>query len=951
MAGPQSEWPRPFGRYTLLAPLAQGGMGEVCLAMSGRLSGAERLCVVKTIRPDLAGDPEFLGRFMDEGRVVCALTHPNIAQTIEVGVEGDVPFVAMEYVAGEDLDRILHAAQRAGEWLSVNFVITVIAGVLDGLAYAHRATSLDGTPLNLVHRDISPQNVRISWEGDVKVLDFGTARAAVRQTRTVHGVVFGKPGYMAPEQARGEDLDMRADLYALGIVTWELLAGTEMARDRTDKHMESLAHGEVVIPPIHGMRKDVPKVLDDWIEQMTQFEREHRFPDALTARRALMHAARERKLRIDREVVVDVLNRVLPDERDTSRSYVTALVAQGRAARFTGELSAVHSPAKHALRRVQTAASPEVTETGVIAGTRYRVGALLGAGGMGEVYAAEHADLGRAVALKILYPNHSQDHAVTRRFRMEARAIASLSHPNLVQVLDFGTTADGRLFYAMERLNGETLRECLRNTGRLSPAETVRVGAAVARGLAAAHAAGLVHRDLKPENIFLVRDGGVKLLDFGVAKATDPALLGGVEVQTTRAGELFGSPAYMAPEQASGRPVDARTDIYALGVVLYECLTGTPVFEGATMVEVLARQLAEAPKPISERAPDAGVPPALEEVVMNCLAKDPGRRPQSATDLAERLERALALGVESGALPVAVQTTSDVAPLVVGVGRGPKLLLGAAVAVAMAAAGVAFVKILLDDAGAASRQASVHSTQVGGSGQVATPAPAPHVTNAPAAHDVPPVQTNTTQSSVQPVQTNATQSNVQPAQGVPPVQASRLPAGASQANTPAVNTNGGTSLVHRAGDPASVRTASEPRRPSAAQVMLIDQGNPTTSAQNPLQAREQIQNTTSAATTTPREDRELHSSRTPPASRVDHYALARQALDARDHARAIAEANEAISHGQNTVAARILLGQAQMRSGHRAEAIAAWRLVLARDPGNEEARRLLRAAGENPDQF
>ncbi len=175
---------------------------------------------------------------------------------------------------------------------------------------------------------------------------------------------------------------------------------------------------------------------------------------------------------------------------------------------------------------------------------------------------------------------------------------------------------------------------------------------ALARGLAAAHAESVVHRDIKPENIFLTKTGGVKLLDFGVAKTNNAELLEGVARHETRAGEIFGSPAYMAPEQARNHTVDGRTDIYALGAVLYECLTGSVLFDGASLVETLTQQIVKAPVPPHERAPEAHVPPALEAVVMRCLAKDPNARYANANDLADALDRCL--GDEAAAISAAV---------------------------------------------------------------------------------------------------------------------------------------------------------------------------------------------------------------------------------------------------------------------------------------------------------
>ncbi len=649
-----STWPREFGRYILLAPLAQGGMGDVCLALAGELSVAQRLCVVKTVRPEYASDDEFLTRFLDEGRVLCALTHPNIGQILEVGTEGATPFVAMEHVAGIDLDALLYAARSARTQLPLEFVFIVTAAVLDGMAFAHRATALDGTPLHLVHRDISPQNIRMSWEGDVKVLDFGTAHATGRAARTAHGLVFGKPGYMSPEQARGEKVDARSDLFAIGVVMWELLTDRDFALAEPAEHMEALASGSYSFTPPTKLRRDAPRELDEWFEALTAWAPDRRFSDAASARRRLVDIGTARGIRFERESVARTLARFFPNDRENENARVRRLVAASKNVRN----SIPPGPP-----RAATAPLVSVPETDLVRGTRYRLGERIGAGGMGEVYAAEHVDLGRKVALKVLYAERSNDPAVVQRFRLEARSIAKLKHPNLVEVYDLGSTDDGRLFYAMEHLDGESLRERLhRPPKRLSPAESVRIGAALARGLAAAHEASVVHRDIKPENIFVTKSGEVKLLDFGVAKTNNAELLDGVDRHETRAGEIFGSPAYMAPEQARNHTVDGRTDIYAAGAVLYECLTGAVPFEGGSLVETLTQQIVKPPTPLRERAPDANIPAALEAVVLRCLAKDPSQRFANAAELAAALEASLRDDAPA-LVPVVPPSAIETAPL------------------------------------------------------------------------------------------------------------------------------------------------------------------------------------------------------------------------------------------------------------------------------------------------
>ncbi len=632
-------FPRDFGRYTLLTPLAQGGMGEVCLALSGELTQAQRLCVVKTIRVEYAAEAEFVSRFLDEGRVLCALTHPNIGQTLEVGVEQKIPFLAMEFVGGVDLDAVMHTSKEARTPIPADFALTVTAGVLDGMDYAHRATTVDGTRLSLVHRDISPQNLRVSWEGDVKILDFGTALAEGRGARTAHGLVFGKPGYMSPEQARGEKVDARTDLFAVGVVLWEMLAGRDFARGNLAEHMEAIARNRHRFTPPSELRDDLPPELDAWFAQMTAFDPAARFPDAWAARRALGDLAHAAGIRLERATLSSHLNTLYPQEQAREQAHIKTLVAAGRAVRAGGS-GPQPSPLRH------TATEPQAqADASLLRGTRYRMGASIGVGGMGEVFTAEHIDLGRTVAIKVLFADKSSDASVAQRFKQEARAIAALQHPNIVHVYDLGSTEDGRLFYAMERLLGETLRERLdglKALGRpwLPPAEIVRIGRGVAAGLAAAHSVGVVHRDIKPENIFLCEDGGIKVLDFGIAKANNKDTPD-TDKHLTRAGEIFGTPAYMAPEQGRGAAVDARTDLYSLGAVLYECATGHELFEGSTVVETLVRHMVDVPVAPRVRAPEADIPVALEALILRCLEKEPGARPDSAQTLAALLARSI----------------------------------------------------------------------------------------------------------------------------------------------------------------------------------------------------------------------------------------------------------------------------------------------------------------------
>src|ERR1700758_3703578 len=270
----------------------------------------------------------------------------------------------------------------------------------------------------------------------------------------------------------------------------------------------------------------------------------------------------------------------------------------------------------------------------------YEIQVPLGAGGMGEVYRARDTRLERAVAIKILSAHLCQNAEARDRFDREARAISSLSHPNICHLYDVGQQ-DGASYLVLEYLEGETLADRLRK-GSLSLEQVLRVGAEICQGLEKAHRSGVVHRDLKPSNIMLTKSGA-KLMDFGLAKAAVAAVgassssdsLATMSQPLTEQGTIVGTFQYMSPEQVEGKEADSRSDIFSLGAVLYEMVTGKRAFEGKTLVSVAASILEKEPEPI--RTVQPLTPASLERVVRKCLAKDPDARWQSSGDLASEL--------------------------------------------------------------------------------------------------------------------------------------------------------------------------------------------------------------------------------------------------------------------------------------------------------------------------
>lgn len=272
---------------------------------------------------------------------------------------------------------------------------------------------------------------------------------------------------------------------------------------------------------------------------------------------------------------------------------------------------------------------------------RYRIIEVIGQGGMGIVYEAEHVLIEKRVAVKVLRQDFTRKPDVVERFRQEARSASKIGHPNIIDVIDFGETPSGASYFVMEKLEGEDLAEVLCRECVLAPARAVNLIYQCCRALSAAHAKGIFHRDLKPENLFLVRTPAgaesVKIVDFGVAKMSDLADDPSGSRRLTRTGMLFGTPEYMSPEQARGMQLDHRADIYALGIILYELVTGRVPFEGSNFMEVLSKHGTEPLPELTVANPGTIVSEALRAVVLRALCKDREVRFQSMDEMAEAL--------------------------------------------------------------------------------------------------------------------------------------------------------------------------------------------------------------------------------------------------------------------------------------------------------------------------
>jgi serine/threonine protein kinase len=640
-------------------------MGALYLACTGD-RGFERRCVIKTVLPHLA-DKDYIARFRDEAKVVVRLSHGNLVPVFDAGSVNDELFLAMEYIEGKDLRAVWNRCAKKGIAFPIDVAVHIARELARGLHYAHTFGGI-----KLVHRDVSPPNVLISFTGEVKLTDFGLASSTLKVERTAAGIVYGKISYMSPEQADAQPIDGRTDIYAAGIILWELLTGRQLfpqqSADGTDL-LNRVRNPSIDPPSMRAPR--VPTALDQIVLKTLATDLGVRYAtgEQLRADLTAFLATTKDFVATDATRVASFMHDLFEDDIARERAHHQQLIdhaadnllrikAQKQADRETAERdqqirddlragkqrpSLDRMPAVDGTRDAgaETAGVVDTDDPAQMIGTsidRWKILRKLGEGGIGTVYEVEHREIGRRAAMKILRKVYSANAEVVGRFKMEAKSASQIKHPHIIQVTDSDTTVQGTFYMVMELLEGRDVADWLKSDRRLPMEAAFDIGQQVADALEAAHKNNIIHRDLKPENIFLITQDGkpnfVKVLDFGVAKS-----LLEISPRLTTPGMAMGTPAYMAPEQGTGGDSDGRSDVYSLGAILYEMLSGAQPITGENAVQVLTKKAMQDPDHIALKRKD--VPERAAHLIMRMLARTPDARPRTMGEVASELRLCL----------------------------------------------------------------------------------------------------------------------------------------------------------------------------------------------------------------------------------------------------------------------------------------------------------------------
>lgn len=625
--------PRAFGDFTLLARIAAGERGDVFAAL--RPVEIERFCALKILPEAAAGLPDFVTALRDEASRVVRRIHGNLVQVYDIGLFDSRLFFVAELVEGIDTSTLLQRLGKQGRTLPIDIAVYVAMEVAAALGYLRRLDAREPGVAGISR--LSPGSVLLSRDGEVKIAHYGRTMAAI-PTRDALSVPD------TPDGAANGASGGAADAFLVGALLSRLV-GTS-APPLLARLIERATNAQPAARPADGdeMRAALASALRA-MSTPTPASMSATLPASVSISikgPGAAAAVQARTADLVRAVAAPGVGDIA--SAGTNAGAVVDRVSLAAIAKAFDPKRGASPPTWKAitLTRLETGATmrarpsktavvaPIKLVTGqVIPGTRYRLLSTVGEGGMGTVYAAEHVDLEKKVALKILRADVAPDSDTLQLFRQEARAASKVGSAYICDVTDFGELGDGRVFFVMEFLDGQSLGRVLRQTSVIGPARTIAVLRQVCKALGAGHEKGIVHLDVKPDNVMLLERGrrtdAVKVVDFGIA--------GLMHADNADHSTIAGTPEYIAPERVAGSGYDARSDIYSLGAMAYEMLSGAVPLQGKNHLATLTMQMKDPPEALLRQPAAKGCPPELAALVMRMLDKDPATRPQSMAEV------------------------------------------------------------------------------------------------------------------------------------------------------------------------------------------------------------------------------------------------------------------------------------------------------------------------------
>ena len=636
--------------YSFVELLGQKGATELWSAQGPKGS------VILHITPIPKADAErSLAQLKPALELAKTLRHKNILRVLDGGVEEGHRYVVSEHVEGVFLDRVLDACRSVDVWPSMELSVYVIGEIAKALAYVHQLSAPGGA--RLIHRELCPAGIMIDRGGGVKIVELGTQTTAQSVIETAGQKRSGLIAYSSPELATDQHVDHRSDVFALGAIAWELLAKRPLFHRATDlETLEAVRSAEIpplpqtypaeltelVLSCLARSPAERPESADELLEQLEPLLADREA--SVVAMRGLLEQVTSGSGRPKRGGTF-----VFSQEEQTPSS-------ENQVPDRKREATVRSDPPSEILKMSKEPQGPAlpsdtqdpffdaVRDGGGFENDRFEILGRLGSGGMGEVYKVKDHELGEIVALKVIQGTATTEMQSLERLRREVRLARKIASDYVCRIYDIVDLGGGKRGLMMALVEGTPLAEMMKYGIELDYTRFARWGMQIAEGLAAAHALQIVHRDLKPENIMIRSDDSAILLDFGIARSQDSD-----DAKLTQAGIIMGTPLYMSPEQLSNRTLDGRSDLYALGLILAELITGEVPYGGGHYSEILERRVVKA-RLYKLNEIDPSAPWALAKVVDALLMPAADDRPAKAEAVVALLQESLQSPTEPAAL-------------------------------------------------------------------------------------------------------------------------------------------------------------------------------------------------------------------------------------------------------------------------------------------------------------